>query len=155
MCPFFFRLKTAIHSFFLFSGSGHAWAPLIQWTYVTFPKELFYCTRPWFCDGIQCSYKLGELTTQSVQWSGRCGFQRGRGCTCLPAIKGAEKSWFSYWLASVMLPSVINIAWSSYLLQKVEVDHSPEVTEESFDELSADPSGWPWCYTCPSSFSGL
>lgn len=73
----------------------------------------------------------------------------------LPAIKGAEKSWFFSLISFCHASLVINIVWSSYLLQKVEVDHNPEATEESFDEPSADPSGWLWCYTWPSSSLGL
>lgn len=51
---FFFRLKTVL---FILSSCFQTMAmheaPQIQWTNITFPKELFYCLRPLFCDGIQ------------------------------------------------------------------------------------------------------
>ena len=117
-------------------------APQNQWTHDTFPKELFYCIRPLLCDGIQLTVPSWGNWLHKVFSEVEGAASREVADARVSLLLKEQNSHGSlYWLASVMLPSVINIVWSFHLLQKVEVDHSPEVTEQSFDELSADPSG--------------
>lgn len=101
--------------------------------------------------------QAGELTTQSVQWSGRCGFQRGCRCTCLPAIKGAEQSWF---------PLLISFCHASFCDKYCLKFSSTAEGRGGPQSRGYRAKFWwalsrslrvivLWCYTCPSSSSGL